>query len=71
MSQVLKIQLETAGGDVGTITIARPRADLERARVVAVFGQFSGAAALRHRGSSGDAYTTVKSAKYVTETELT
>lgn len=71
MSQVLKIQLETAGGDVGTITINRPRAELARANVTAVFNQFTGVAALRHRSSSGDPYTSVKTAKYVTETELT
>lgn len=70
MSQVLKIQLETASGDVGTITVSRPRTNLDRAGVVAAFSKFTGAAALRHRGSGGDPYTSVKSAKYVTETEL-
>lgn len=71
MASVIKVQLETAGGDVGTLTIQRPIANATLTQVNAAFAQFTGAAALRHRSSTGDAYTGVKSAKYVTEEDIT
>lgn len=71
MATVAKIQLETASGDVGTITISRPRNNLTLTQVNTVFGRFTDAAALRHRSSSGEPYTSVKSAKYVIEENIT
>jgi len=71
MATVLKVQLSTANGDSGTITIKNPRADITVARVNAgMSGFLTGASQLKHRSSVGDGYTTVSDMKLVTETDV-
>lgn len=71
MSTVLKIQLSTANGDTGTITVKNPRADINVGRVNAgVSGFLTGVSQLKHRSSDGDGYTAVSDMKLVTETDV-
>lgn len=68
---VAKITISTANGQTSTITIKNPRNNLTLQWVqTAMAGFLTGAAQLKHRSSSGDGYTTVDSAKYVTEADV-